>query len=83
MRTPGCFVASISDELYGPILAAVPAQPSPTENLECIQIIKHQTNKTTSGFNNGWDIPTQCVSTSKKIPYLVRRRSLKLLTTVL
>ena len=57
MRTPGCFVSSISDELYGPILDAVPAQPSSTKDLECIQNINHQTNQTTSNFNTGWDIP--------------------------
>ena len=57
MRTPGCFVASISDELYGPILDAVTSQPSQPENLECIQIINHQPKQTTSGFNNEWDIP--------------------------
>ena len=57
VRTPGCFVASISDELYGPILDAVPQQPSPPKDLECIQKIHHQPKQATSNFNTGWDIP--------------------------
>jgi hypothetical protein len=57
MRTPGCFVASISDELYGPILDAVPSQPSPTNNLERIQRFNHPPTEASSIFNTGWDIP--------------------------
>ena len=57
MRTPGCFVSSISDELYGPILDAVPSQPSPTKNLERIQRFNHQSTEASSNFNTGWGIP--------------------------
>lgn len=60
MRTPGCFLASISDELYGPILDAGPQQPSPPKDLECIQKINHQPKQATSNFNTDWDIPVTC-----------------------
>jgi hypothetical protein len=58
MIPPGCFANSISDELYGPILDAVPSQPSPQEILERISKINHQPKQAISSFNNGWDIPT-------------------------
>ncbi len=42
MIPPGCFVASISDELYGPILNADHSQPSSQENLDHLENINHQ-----------------------------------------
>jgi len=64
VRTPGCLVASISDELYGPILDAVHSQPSPPKDLECIQKINHQPKQATSNFNTDWDIPPNHLNTS-------------------
>ena len=57
MRTPGCFVANISDELYMPILNVGPQQPSPPKDLECVPKINHQPKQATSNFNTGRDIP--------------------------
>ncbi len=42
MILPGCFVASISDELYRPILNADHLQPSSQENLDHLENINHQ-----------------------------------------
>jgi hypothetical protein len=57
VRTPGCFVANISDELYMPILNVGPQQPSPPKDLECVPKINHQPKQATSNFNTGRDIP--------------------------
>ncbi len=42
MIPPGCFVSSISDELYRSILDAGLSQPSSQKNLEHIENINHQ-----------------------------------------
>jgi len=68
VRTPGCFGASISDVLYGPILDAVPQQPSPPKDLECVPRINHQHNQATSNFNTGWDIPAKSPEPSNEDP---------------
>jgi len=59
VRTPGCFVANISDELYMPILNVGPQQPSPPKDLECVPKINHQPKQATSNFNTGRDIPAE------------------------
>jgi hypothetical protein len=63
VRTPGCFVANISDELYMPILNVGPQQPSPPKDLECVPKINHQPKQATSNFNTGRDIPLSHSST--------------------